>query len=90
MNGGVLVFYLLVMLFGWRWLSAVLDLSGHFTASQPGLWPLSCSELWKSSSFLLQLAPRFCVRVDLTDPRSSLCRGTQGRKTTSTVIKLLT
>lgn len=68
MNGGVSVFYLLVILFGWSWLSAVLDLSRHFIASQPGPWPLSCSKLWKKSSFLLQLAPRFCVRMDLTYP----------------------
>lgn len=36
MNGTVLVFHLLVLLFGRRWLSAVPYLSGQFITSQQG------------------------------------------------------
>ena len=89
MNGGVLVFCLLVLLFGWRWLSAVLHLSGPFITSQQGHFGL-CPAV--SSA---QAAPFACgwllgrdelyLSQELSLPRY----GTQGRKITSTVLKTL-
>lgn len=92
MNGTVLVFHLLVLLFGRRWLSAVPYLSGQFITSQQGHFGLYPAV---SSAQAAQCACGWPLTSGsdgsyLSQELSLLRYGTQGRKTPSTVLKLLT
>lgn len=93
MNGGVLVFHLPMLLFGRRWLSAVLYLSGQLITPQQGhrgLRPAASSAPAAPFAGGWPLASGW-GRISLIT--GALCcrgAGTQGRKITSTMLKLLT